>query len=85
MAVFGIPNEEWGEEVKAVVQLKSGTIASTELTEQLIEFTTKHLAKQKIPRSIDFISELPRSQAGKVQRKRLRDSYWPTQQTIISS
>ena len=78
-ACIGVPNVEWGEEVKAVIQLKSGTIASAELTEQLIEFTAKHLAKQKIPRSIDFISELPRSQAGKVQRKKLRDSYWPTQ------
>ena len=44
-----------------------------------LESPAKHLAKQKIPRSIDFISELPRSQAGKVQRKKLRDSYWPTQ------
>ncbi|MAV75144.1 MAG: acyl-CoA synthase [Cellvibrionales bacterium] len=82
-ACIGVPNDEWGEEVKAVVQLKSGRIASAELTQQLIEFTAKHLAKQKTPRSIDFIDELPRNQAGKVQRKKLRDSYWPTQQTII--
>jgi long-chain acyl-CoA synthetase len=78
----GVPNTQWGEEVKAVVQLQNITDASDALASELIEFASRALAKQKIPRSVDFVSQLPRSEAGKVQRKKLRDQYWQEQALI---
>ncbi|MEM7020389.1 MAG: AMP-binding protein [Pseudomonadota bacterium] len=74
-AVVGVPNEEFGEEVKAVVELKPETVASNELANELITFCREQLAHYKCPKTVDFVDRLPRSDAGKVFRKRVRDSY----------
>lgn len=75
-ACVGVPNDEWGEEVKAVVQLQSGFSPDKSLSEALISHCEAALARQKVPRSVDYVAELPRSAAGKVFRKALRDRYW---------
>ena len=75
-AVFGIPNEEWGEEVKAVVEPAAGYAASPELAEELQAHCAGLLAKYKRPRSIDFTEAMPRDPNGKLYKRRLRDPYW---------
>jgi long-chain acyl-CoA synthetase len=75
-AVFGIPNEEFGEEVKAAVQLKSGREASEALAQDLIAHCRAHLAGYKAPRSVDFHDSLPRHETGKLYKRLLRDRYW---------
>ncbi|HUF32761.1 MAG TPA: AMP-binding protein [Acidimicrobiales bacterium] len=74
-AVIGIPNEEWGEEVKAVVEVQPGLDATPELAAELIAFTREHLAAFKCPRSVDFTDELPRHDNGKLYKRELRDRY----------
>ena len=76
VCTIGVPNEEWGEEVKSVVQLEPGVKPSQELTEELIQWARDRLANFKCPRSIDYAVELPRSAAGKIQRKIVRAPYW---------
>jgi long-chain acyl-CoA synthetase len=71
-----VPNEDLGEEVKAVIQLVPGVNRSEALAQELIEFCNQHLSRQKVPRSIDFIDELPRLPTGKLYKKGLRDQYW---------
>ncbi len=75
-AVFGIPNEEFGEEVKAVVQPAPGALAGPELAAELLEYCRAHLATYKCPRSVDFDPELPRDPNGKLYKRRIRDRYW---------
>ena len=75
-AVFGVPNADLGEEVKAVVQLMPGIEPSPEVERELIAFCQEHLAKQKCPRSVDFEDELPRLPTGKLYKRLLRDKYW---------
>jgi long-chain acyl-CoA synthetase len=75
-AVFGIPNEDFGEEIKAVVELREGRKASGALASELEAFCRDRLAGYKIPRSIDFTEELPRTETGKLVKRRLRDPYW---------
>ncbi|GAA4407614.1 AMP-binding protein [Quisquiliibacterium transsilvanicum] len=75
-AVFGVPNEDLGEEVKAVIQPMPGVEAGPELEKELIAFCAEHLSRQKVPRSIDFTDELPRLPTGKLYKKGLRDKYW---------
>jgi len=77
VAVFGVPNEEMGEEVKAVVQPHDMAKAGKALEEQLILLCRKHLSPIKCPRSIDFEAELPRTPTGKLVKRHLRDRYWP--------
>jgi acyl-CoA synthetase (AMP-forming)/AMP-acid ligase II len=76
VAVFGIPNEEMGEEVKAVVQPRDMKMAGRELEAELMLFCRKHLSPIKCPRSIDFEPELPRTPTGKLVKRHLRDRYW---------
>ena len=76
VACVGVPHEDLGEQVKAVVQLVAGESPSQALEQELIDFCQPHLAKQKWPRSVDFVAQLARSEAGKVYRRQLRDSYW---------
>ena len=76
VAVFGIPDDEWGEQVKAAVELLPGRRASPELAAELIAFARARLAAYKVPRSIDFEDALPRTPAGKLYVRRLRDRYW---------
>ncbi len=75
-AVFGIPNDEFGEEVKGAVQLKPGPSASEVLERELIAHCKTHLAGYKAPRSIDFVEDFPRHETGKLYKRLLRDKYW---------
>jgi long-chain acyl-CoA synthetase len=75
-AVFGVPNPDLGEEVKAVVQLMPEVPPEPKVAEELIAFCSQHLARQKVPRSIDFEPELPRLPTGKLYKRLLRDRYW---------
>jgi long-chain acyl-CoA synthetase len=75
-AVFGAPNEEMGEEVKAVVQLMPGFEPGSETEAELIAFCRDHLAHHKCPRSVDFEARLPRLPTGKLYKGPLRDRYW---------
>jgi acyl-coenzyme A synthetase/AMP-(fatty) acid ligase len=70
-----VPNEEWGEEVKAVVSLVEGVEPTPELAEAILAYARERLPSIKAPRSVDFVEDVPRSEAGKVYRKRLRDRY----------
>jgi len=76
VAVFGVPNEEFGEEVKAVVQPRDMAEAGKALEQELIAFCREHLSAIKCPRSIDFEAELPRHPTGKLYKRLLRDRYW---------
>ncbi len=75
-AVFGVPNEDLGEEVKAVVQLSPGIDPGPDVAAELMEFCRANLSLQKCPRSIDFEAELPRTPTGKLFKRLLRDRYW---------
>ncbi len=75
-AVFGVPNEEFGEEVKAVVQPRDMSDAGPQLAEELLAYCRQNLSTLKCPRSIDFESELPRHPTGKLYKRLLRDRYW---------
>jgi fatty-acyl-CoA synthase/long-chain acyl-CoA synthetase len=77
VAVFGVPNEEMGEEVKAVVQPHDMKRAGKELEADLIAFCKTRLSAIKCPRTIDFEAELPRTPTGKLVKRHLRDRYWP--------
>ncbi|MCB1694358.1 MAG: acyl-CoA synthetase [Pseudomonadales bacterium] len=77
VAVFGVPNEDFGEEVKAVVQPKHFEDAGPELEAELIEFCRQEISHIKCPRSIDFEKELPRHPTGKLYKRLLKDRYWP--------
>jgi long-chain acyl-CoA synthetase len=76
VTVIGVPNEEFGEEVKAVVVPKNGVAGDDDLRATLAAFCSEHLAGYKCPRSIDFAEQLPRTGTGKVQKRKLRDPYW---------
>ena len=75
-AVFGIPNEEFGEEVKAAIELADGHAAGEALAEVLRVHCREHLAGYKVPRSVDFELVLPRHPTGKLYKRLLRDRYW---------
>nr|MDJ0789336.1 AMP-binding protein [Myxococcota bacterium] len=76
VAVVGVPHEEFGEEVKAIVQPVAGVEGDEDLAEELLAFAREHLAAYKCPRSIDFLSELPRLPTGKLYKRLLKDRYW---------
>jgi len=75
-AVFGVPNDDLGEEVKAVVQVMPGVVADAAFAQALIGFCREHLAPLKCPKSVDFIVQMPRLPTGKLYKKPLRDKYW---------
>lgn len=77
VAVFGVPNEEMGEEVKAVVQLAPGVAGDAAKAQQIIDWCRERLSHVKAPRSIDFRAEMPRTETGKLIKRLLRDEYWP--------
>lgn len=72
----GVPHDERGEEVRAVIQLKAGRTPSAELAQAILDYANANLARYKVPRKIDFVAELPRSQAGKILRNKVRAPYW---------
>jgi acyl-CoA synthetase (AMP-forming)/AMP-acid ligase II len=74
-ATIGVPDDEWGEVVKAVVQLAEGVVATDALAAELVDFTRAHLAHFKCPRTIDFMDQLPREDTGKIFKRKLRDHY----------
>jgi len=76
VAVFGVPNEDFGEEVKAVVQPVDMASAGPDLERELIAYCREHLAAFKCPRTVDFAAELPRHPTGKLYKRLLRDPYW---------
>ena len=76
VAVFGVPNEEFGEEVKAAVQLVPGTAWTPELERELAGYARERLAGYKVPRSFDVVETMPRSEAGKLLKRQLRTPYW---------
>ncbi len=80
-AVFGVPNEEFGEEVKAVVQPMDMADAGPALEQELIDFCKAQLASYKCPRSVDFDAELPRHPTGKLFKRLLKDRYWAQRDT----
>lgn len=73
VAVIGVPDETWGEAVKAVVALKPGTSATEE---EIIELTKRELASYMKPKSVEFVESLPKSSTGKILKRELRESYW---------
>jgi acyl-CoA synthetase (AMP-forming)/AMP-acid ligase II len=82
-AVFGVPNDEFGEEVKAVVQPLDGIEPGPALSSELLDYCRAHLASYKCPRSIDFDPALPRDPNGKLYKRRIRDRYWQGKVTRI--
>jgi long-chain acyl-CoA synthetase len=83
VAVFGAPNEDFGEEVKAVVQPVDMADAGPELERELIAFCRDALADVKCPRSVDFEEELPRHPTGKLYKRLLKDRYWEGHATRV--
>ncbi|GHF58827.1 acyl-CoA synthetase [Streptomyces mashuensis] len=75
-AVFGVPDDDWGEEVKAVVEPAPGHEPGPALAAAVLGHCARHLAGYKRPRSVDFVAELPRDPNGKLYKRRLRDPYW---------
>ncbi|HEX9259565.1 MAG TPA: AMP-binding protein, partial [Acidimicrobiales bacterium] len=75
-AVFGVPDEEFGEAVKAAVELTDGLVASPELLADIMRFCKERLAGYKVPRSIDVEAALPRHPTGKLYKRLLRDPHW---------
>ena len=82
-AVFGIPNEEFGAEVKAAIQLVEGVSVHDGLATEIIDHCREHLAGFKVPKSIDFERQLPRHPTGKLLKRILRDKYWEGQERKI--
>jgi acyl-CoA synthetase (AMP-forming)/AMP-acid ligase II len=83
VAVFGVPNEDFGEEVKAVVQAAEPADAGLELEQELLAYCRQRLSAVKCPRSVDFLPELPRHPTGKLYKRLLRDAYWKDHQSRL--
>lgn len=81
VAVIGIPSERWGEEVKAIVVLNEGT---TVTPNEIIAFTRQKIAGFKLPKSVDFVKELPRNPSGKILKKDLRAPYWEGKDRFVN-
>ncbi len=75
-ATIGVPHDEWGEQVKAVILLKPGFDPGPGLADEILSFARDKLPGFKVPRSVDFVADLPRSEAGKVLRNKVRAPYW---------
>jgi long-chain acyl-CoA synthetase len=78
-----VPDEDWGEHVKAVVELAAGEKSGPQLADELLAFCKERLAAFKCPRSIDFVDELPRDPNGKLYKRKLRDPYWVGRERAI--
>ena len=83
VATVGVPNEEWGEEVKAVVEVKDGAEPSEVLADELLAFARDRLARYKCPRTVDFDDALPRHDTGKIYRRLVRERYWQGRERSI--
>jgi long-chain acyl-CoA synthetase len=76
VATVGVPDPEWGEQVKSVVELRPGFEPTTDLAGELIALCRQRLAQFKCPRSVDFTDKLPRFETGKILRRVVREKYW---------
>jgi long-chain acyl-CoA synthetase len=83
VAVIGIPSDEWGEEIKAVVEPAAGYQAGEELAAELIAYVRGRLSHYKCPRSVDFRASLPRTDAGKLYKRKIRDEYWAAAERLV--
>jgi long-chain acyl-CoA synthetase len=83
VAVFGVPDEEYGEQVKAAVELEEGNEPSDALAKDLIAFSRRTLAGYKAPRSVDFVTAMPRTPTGKLYKRLLREPYWADRDKTI--
>lgn len=83
VAVFGVPDEEWGERIMAVVQPADGVPGEPGLAAEILASLDGRLARMKWPRVIEFIDEMPRDPSGKLLKRRLRDPHWQSQGRII--
>ncbi len=83
VAVFGIPHEDMGEEVKAVVQLEANISSSDTLEKELITYAKEKMAHYKCPRSIDFVTDFPRLPTGKLYKKPLKEKYWRNRESSV--
>jgi len=81
--VFGIPHDDWGEEVKAVVEPVPGAQPGAALTEELLAFLAGRVARFKLPRTIDYATQLPRDPNGKLYKRCLREPYWAGRERAI--
>jgi fatty-acyl-CoA synthase len=75
VAVIGVPDDEMGEQVKAVVQLPEGVEPSPELAQELIDHVRGKIAHFKAPKTVDFVDALPRTATGKLQKRKLKEVY----------
>jgi long-chain acyl-CoA synthetase len=82
-AVIGVPNDDLGEEVKAIIEPAEGVEPGPELERELLEFCRAQLATYKCPRSVDFDPNLPRLPTGKLYKRVLRDRYWSEHRSRI--
>jgi acyl-CoA synthetase (AMP-forming)/AMP-acid ligase II len=80
VCVFGVPDDLWGEAVRAAVVLKPGALSSAK---EIINFAGERMAGYKKPKSVDFLRELPKSPVGKILKRQLRDSYWTGRETKV--
>jgi acyl-coenzyme A synthetase/AMP-(fatty) acid ligase len=85
VAVVGVPHPDLGEEVKAVVEPAPGVVRTSELEQELIAFARERLARFKVPRSVDFVDALPRTEGGKVVKREIRDPFWKTAESAERS
>jgi long-chain acyl-CoA synthetase len=83
VAVFGIPDDDWGEQIKAVIELSPTSPAGPALAEELLSYCRGHLAAFKVPKTIDFTAALPRDPNGKLYKRKLRDPYWQGRERAI--
>ena len=83
VAVFGIPDDEMGEQVMAAVQPADGVERGAELEAELRSFPREHIAGYKVPKRYEFLDELPRLPTGKLYKRKLRDQYWQGHETSI--
>ncbi|HZE32461.1 MAG TPA: acyl-CoA synthetase [Actinoallomurus sp.] len=83
VAVFGVPDDEWGEQIKAVVEPAEGVPPGPELAEEILASLEGRLARMKWPKSFDFIEHMPREPNGKLLKRRLRDAYWKDRDAAI--
>ncbi len=79
-AVFGVPDDVWGEAVKAVVVLKPGFDVTAE---DIVAEASKHLASYQKPKTVDFVAALPKAPTGKILKRELRDPYWQGQERQV--
>jgi long-chain acyl-CoA synthetase len=83
VAVFGIPDDEWGEQIKAVVEPAAGIVPGPALAAEILASLDGRLARMKQPKSIDFIETMPREPNGKLLKRKLRDPYWKDRASAI--